>query len=103
MFREVDAEFAYEAYYFDGSQYVHSGPDSVTRIGVAISRRRHFAVEPMPQSTHVVEALSVSNGAVLMALDALNDYVGLGLEPRILEIRDRWLEFARSTFKEQKP
>jgi hypothetical protein len=58
-----------------------------------------FKLEPAPSTTNRGTALLFSNAGLLVAFDALNDYIGLGIGDRLKEISDAWIEYARQTFR----
>jgi hypothetical protein len=90
--------FGYDGPYSMASQFIHSGPESLYGILRNLTPRHFFALSPQPCRERCGMALSDSNIAMLIALDALSDYMGLGLERRITKMKDAWHAFARSTF-----
>jgi hypothetical protein len=97
MFSEADADsgpasrytgFIYDVAYARGSQFIHSGPLSVDSVIPSVRSHRHFFLSTMPSPMHRLEALHVSNVAMVFVLDSLNDYIGLGLSDRIKAISE---------------
>jgi hypothetical protein len=97
---EAASTFAYDGPYTMASQFIHSGPESLYRILSNLKPRHFFELSPQPDRERCGMALSDSNIAMLIALDALSDYMGLGLDERIRQMKDAWHAFAQSTFDE---
>lgn len=83
MFLEIaGSEYSYEyevLYGALGSDVVHSGPFSLTRMLAALRKRATFVLDVAASDEYCPIALAVSNIAMLLVLDTLNEYVGLGL------------------------
>jgi hypothetical protein len=96
MFQEVTGEddpIDYRLLYHGfGSQAVHSGPFSLAHILAVLLRNDCFLLDVIGSADAVALALGVSNGAMLMALEALDEYAGLSLshelEPIAAAVRD---------------
>lgn len=90
MFTELQEDgggaFAYEVPYANGSQFVHSGPLSIRSLVPYVLSLDRFTLRPVPRDDRREEAMSISNVGMLVALDALNDYIGLDLAEPIQEI-----------------
>jgi hypothetical protein len=55
----------------------------------------------MPSPALAAYALSLSNASMLAVLNAVDDFIGLGLSGRIDEIAKEWRIYADSTFDDQ--
>jgi hypothetical protein len=92
MFQEVaDSQLSFEhevLYGALGSDVVHSGPFSLGRIREQLRRRGYISAKPMPLATGRTIALAASNVAMLLVLDTLNEYAGLGLGDEIQAVKD---------------
>ena len=87
---EEDLSFEYEVLYGAlGSDIVHSGPLSLSRTLQAFRRREidKFLVEAIPSPEGCSIALAISNTAMLLVLDSLNQYGGLGLAEDITTLK----------------
>jgi hypothetical protein len=100
IFKDAVGQFAYDGPYTMASQFVHSGPESLYGILRHLGSRQFFELSPRPSTERSAMALSDSNLAMLVALDALSTYMGLGLSERIKSMVDAWHAYARSTFDE---
>ena len=98
MFQESSGGFAYAGPYAMASQFIHSGPQSLEGIVSHLLETRFFQLRVASSPRMAALALSDSNVAMLLALDALNDYIGLDLGGRVKEIADSWVDYARATF-----
>jgi hypothetical protein len=87
MFKEVGEgdEFAYQGPYASGSQFIHSGPESLFETLRELVRAPMFIFAPMP-TAHRGNAISMSNASMLTALSALDEFIGLGLSDSINKI-----------------
>jgi hypothetical protein len=94
------SSFAYDGPYSMASQFIHSGPESLYGVLSDLRPRQFFTLSPQPSRERCGMALSDSNIAMLIALDALSDYMGLGLDERIKAMKDARQAFAKSTFNE---
>ena len=87
LFREIaDAAHSYEhdvLYGTLGSDIVHSGPFSLTRIQQSLLDRNTFVLQSTPVSGLRTIALAVSNSAMFLVLDSLSEYVGLNLSAEL--------------------
>jgi hypothetical protein len=90
MFEELQPGgdgFAYAVPYARGSQFVHSGPLSVTSAVKHVLRLDTFAVAPVPSTEYREEALSISHVGMLLVLSALSGYTGIDLTDGITRVR----------------
>lgn len=72
--------FEYQMMYGSlGSDIIHSGPFSLTRTLTTLLDRSMFVLRPTPLPDLCTLALAMSNAAMFLVLDSLNEYVGLGL------------------------
>lgn len=86
--------FAYVVPYARGSQFVHSGPLSVTSTVKHALTLETFMVAAVPSTAYCEEALSISNVGMLLALSALSNYTGIDLTEPIVQARDAMLAVA---------
>ena len=101
MFEEVAPDrFPYRGPYAMGSQFIHSGPDSLMQILPNLVGARYVKVEPMPSPIKRTMALSFSNAHMLTALAALDDFVGLDLAEAIDAIANEWKALVKTTLDE---
>lgn len=91
LFREIGAaEHSYEydvLYGAIGSDIVHSGPFSLSRIVQFLHNRRTFSLQPMPNRDLCTLALAFSNAAMFLVLDSLTEYLGLDLSMELDELK----------------
>jgi hypothetical protein len=83
-----EPSFEYEMVYGAiGSDLVHSGPFSVTRIMANISNKSTFSLQVAPMRRGCFMALVISNVAMILVLEALNQFVHLGLNDVLSELK----------------
>jgi hypothetical protein len=93
MFEEVAGKSEPEEYalwYSMGSDEIHSSPLSLTPYLVALNGRSTFVLDtpPWQSDEHLpAVALAMSNSAMLLVLDALNQYARAGLENKIDRVK----------------
>jgi uncharacterized protein DUF5677 len=91
VFREIaDGKHSFEhdvLYGVLGSDIVHSGPFSLSRIQHAIGNRPTFVLQPMPVSDMCSIALASSNAAMFLVLDSLTEYLGLDLSAELAPLK----------------
>jgi len=66
-----------------GSDIIHSGPFSLTRTVTTVLDRSMFVLRPAPSPDLCTLALGMSNAAMFLVLDSLNEFVGLGLSEEL--------------------
>jgi len=66
-----------------GSDIVHSGPFSLSRILASMANRQTFVLRPTPVADMCTIALASSNTAMLLVLDSLTQYLGLDLSAEL--------------------
>jgi hypothetical protein len=82
--------FAYDAVYFDTSAYVHSGPASLRAINDRLESSEIFIVPSENSPDELCErAMGVTIVALALALAALDEYAGLGIDSSVQDIRAR--------------
>jgi hypothetical protein len=91
LFREItdiDQSFEHEVLYGAiGSDVVHSGPLSLTRILQLMLGRETFILQPMPLHEMCTLSLAASNIAMLLVLASLAEYLGLDLAAELDAIK----------------
>lgn len=91
LFREIaDGTHSFEhdvLYGALGSDIVHSGPFSLTRIQQTMGNRRTFVLQPTPVSDMCSIALASSNVAMFLVLDSLTQYLGLDLSAELASLK----------------
>jgi hypothetical protein len=94
IFREIaDGTHSFEhdvLYGALGSDIVHSGPLSLSRIVRGLGDRRTFELKPMPVSDMCSIALAASNTAMFLVLDSLTQYLGLDLSAEMDPLKATW-------------
>ena len=90
IFKELaDAPHSFEhdvLYGALGSDIVHSGPFSLSRI-MAMTNRK-FVLRPMPVRDLCTIALASSNTAMLLVLDSFTQFLGLDLSNEITSLKE---------------
>jgi hypothetical protein len=104
IFKDVSEgdDFAYEGPYASGSQFIHSGPESLFETLKQLMRSPVFQLSPMPLKTHRGTAIASSNASMLTALKALDEFIGLNLSERIEAIATEWRAYAKQTLAKKK-
>lgn len=91
MFADVTyTEHSYEyqiMYGALGSEIVHSGPFSLGTAITALEERGISFLEPMPNPDKCTIALAMSNAAMFLVLDSLNEYIGLNLSDELAALK----------------
>lgn len=70
-----------------GSDVVHSGPYSLSRILALMGEQQTFVLKPMPAVEACTIALASSNTAMFLVLDSLTQYVGLDLSVELGKLK----------------
>ena len=70
-----------------GSDIVHSGPFSLSRIVSSLASRDTFVLQPMPAVDMCTIALASSNTAMFLVLDSLAQYLGLDLSTELGKLK----------------
>lgn len=92
MFEEIAEggrdSFEHEVLYGSlGSDMVHSGPFSLAHGVATLLKESTCFLGPLPRADTRIIALAISNTAMLLVLDSLNEYSGLGLENDIAALK----------------
>lgn len=83
---EKSRPIEYELFYWIGSEEIHSGPLSLGPALRKLRSRETFAVEPAHERDGCLQALAISNVAMLSVLKTLDGYAGLGIEEELDQI-----------------
>ena len=80
--------FEYQGLYRLGCDHVHTSPYSLGYLLAPVAARRMFFLEPLHASDSRVAALAVSNSSMLIVLDVMDEYVGLGIAADVKKLVD---------------
>lgn len=70
-----------------GSDIVHSGPFSLSGPTALLEQRNIAILKPMPDPGNCTIALAMGNSAMVLVLDSLNEFLGLGLSDELAALK----------------